>query len=181
MKTFPLIQKLIISSTLLVGVLASAQSDISAYKVNEIIPVQSGTEVVWRNWKGEYVNVLVDSNFMTQNRARTTYLRACADEANLGQLCESFYSDWTLMRYVFVSSPGTCAERGEGQPAVCVGDIVKSQNGPLPVRVVGIGSGVHFNLKTNSYSRKLMTQDLEAPEMTQVYSQKINEVWLLNR
>lgn len=181
MKTFPLLKKLIISSTLFIGAMASAQSETAAYKVNEVIPVQAGTQVVWRNWKGEYVNVLVDTKFMMTNRARTTYLAACADEAKLGQLCESFYSDWTLMRYVFVSTPGTCAEREEGQPVVCVGDVVKSQHGPLPVLVVGIGSGVHYNSKRNAYSRKIMTQDLELPEKTEVYSQKINEVWLLNR
>ncbi|MNL12985.1 hypothetical protein D3C87_1338700 [compost metagenome] len=181
MKNLLFFKNLIICSTLFVSALASADGAGSTYKMNEVIPVQAGTEVVWRNWKSEYVNHTVGQEFHPDNRARTTYLNACADIAKYQQLCESFYQDSTLMRYVYVSTPGTCAERAAGQPAVCVGDLVKSLHGPLQVRVAGIGSGVHFNSKTGAYSRFVMTQDLEYPAHTVVHSQNINEVWLLNR
>lgn len=181
MKNLPHLKILIICSTLLTSVLAGAHSGGITYKLNETIPIQAGTEVVWRNWKYEYVNHTVGQEFYPNNRARTTYINACADLVKYQQLCESFYQDSTLMRYVYVSTPGTCAERAAGQPAVCVGDLVKSQHGPLQVRVVGIGSGAHYNSKTGVYSRFVMTQDLEHPTSTVVHSQNINEVWLLNR
>lgn len=181
MKNLPLFKKLIICSTLLLSVFASAESGPITYKLNEVIPIQAGTEVIWRNWKGEYVNHVVDGNYYPNNMARTMYLQACGDTAKNNQLCKSYYADSTLMRYVYVSTPGTCAERVDGQTAVCVGDLVKSQHGPLQVRVVGIGSGAHYNSTTGSYSRFVMTQELEFPQYTVVDSQSINEVWLLNR
>jgi hypothetical protein len=181
MKNLPFLKNLIICSTIFGGAFALANGAVGAYKLNEVIPVQTGTEVVWRNWKGEYVTTRVDEKFSSGNMARTTYLNACADTALYGSLCASFYQDSTLMKYVYVSTPGTCAERAAGQPAVCIGDLVKSLHGPLPVRVVGIGSGVHFNSKTGDYDRFVMTQDTEYPSYTVVDSQSINEVWLLNR
>lgn len=181
MKNLPFFKNLIICSTIFAGAFALANSASRTYKLSDVIPVQMGTEVVWRNWKGEYVNHVVDGKFFPNNMARTTYLKACADTVKFGQLCESFYQDSSLMKYVYVSSPGTCAERSAGQPAVCVGDLVKSQHGPSQVRVVGIGSGSHYNSQTGAYSRYVMTQDIESPAFTVVDSQNINEVWLLSR
>lgn len=181
MKNLPLFKNLIICSTLLLGSLAFADSGAVTYKLNEVIPVQAGTEVVWRNWKGEYENHLVDKSFFPNNMARTMYLQACADTVKKGQLCDSFYRDRLLNKYVYVSTPGTCAERADRLPTVCVGDLVKSLHGPLQARVVGVGSGVHYNSKTGSYGRFVMTQDLEYPSYTEVDSQSINEVWVLNR
>lgn len=180
MKNLLFFKNLIICSTLLVSSFASANEAV-IFKLNEVIPVQAGTEVVWRNWKGEYENHLVDKSFFPNNMARAMYLKACGDTLKNGQLCESFYRDRLLNKYVYVSTPGTCAERADGLPTVCVGDLVKSLHGPMQARVVGIGSGVHYNSKTGMYGRFVMTQDLEYPAFTEVDSQNINEVWVLNR
>ena len=181
MKNLLILKSLIISLTLVGGLNALAQGAPKIYKIQESIPVQTGTEVVWRNWKGEYENHLVDKSFFPNNMARAMYLQACADTAKMSQLCDSYYRDRLLNKYVYVSTPGTCAERPDGLSTVCVGDLVKSLHGPMQARVVGISSGVHYNSKTGAFGRFVMTQDLEHPASTEVDSQSINEVWVLNR
>lgn len=185
MKTFPLFKKLIISSTLLLSAMASAQSEsemsLVSYKVNEIIPVQTGDAVAWRNWRGEYVKHLVGQEYYANNMARSTYLKACSDTAVNPQFCEMFYQDSALVKYVFLAHDGVCAERGEGREDLCVGDLVRPATGSVALKVVGMGSGAHFNSKTGKYSRYALVKELEHSAATQKDTYNINDLMILNR